>query len=110
MAGSFKRFVLGDVLSSSSRRQMKSWLIGSVTGFERLRAGLPQGWVVGDKAGNNGKNAAGDIAIVWPGPNEPVLICAYTRGGRPDDRQFKALFSAIGREAALIPTALWSDP
>ena len=101
MAGDFKRFVLGDVLSPSSRLQMKTWLIGSVTGFDRLRSGLPKGWVVGDKTGNNGVDAAGDVAIVWPGPNEPVLICAYTRGGKADDRQLHALFSSIGRSAAL---------
>lgn len=101
MAGNFKRFILGDVLSPSSRMQLKTWLIGSVTGLDRLRAGLPQSWVVGDKTGNNGEDAAGDVAIAWPDPNEPVLICAYTRGGRPDDRQLRVLFSAIGRAAAL---------
>ena len=101
MAGNFKRFILGDILSPSSRLKLKTWLIGSVTGFDRLRAGLPQGWVVGDKTGNNGKDAAGDVAIAWSGPDEPVLICAYTRGGRPDDRQLRALFSAIGKKAAL---------
>ncbi len=98
MAGNLKRFVLGDLLFPSSRLQLTTWLIGSVTGFDRLRAGLPRGWVVGDKTGNNGRDAAGDIAIAWSGPKEPVVICAYTRGGRPDDRQFAVLFSAIGRD------------
>ena len=100
MAGNFRRFVLGDVLSVASRTQIKIWLIGSVTGFNRLRTGLPAGWVVGDKTGNNGADAAGDVAIAWPRPDEPILICAYTRGGRPSDRQLRALFSAIGKAAA----------
>ena len=100
MAENFKRFVLGDVLSLSSRTQLKAWLIGSVTGFNRLRAGLPRGWVVGDKTGNNGEDAAGDVAIGWPSPDAPVLICAYTRGGKPDDRQLRVLFSAIARTTA----------
>lgn len=101
MAENFKRFVLGDVLSPSSRRKLKTWLIGSVTGFNRLRAGLPKRWMVGDKTGNNGEDAAGDVAIAWPKPDEAVLICAYTRGGRPDDHQLRVLFSAIGEAAAL---------
>jgi len=101
MAENFRRFVLGDVLSPPAREQLKTWLIGSVTGFNRLRAGLPQDWVVGDKTGNNGADAAGDVAVAWPAPNTSILICAYTRGGKPDDRQLRELFSAIGRRAAL---------
>ncbi len=100
MASNIKRFVLGDVLSVPSRLRLKTWLTGCVTGFDRLRAGLPRGWVVGDKTGNNGKDAAGDIAIAWPDPETPVLVCAYTRGGRPTDSQYDVLFSAIGRMAA----------
>ena len=100
MARNFKRFVLGDVLAPPSRTRLKTWLIGSVTGFNRLRTGLPRNWVVGDKTGNNGEDAAGDVAIVWPALDRPVLVCAYTRGGTPDDRQLRVLFSAIGRTAA----------
>ena len=100
MAENFRRFVLGDVLSVPSRTQLKTWLIGSVTGFNRLRAGLPAGWVVGDKTGNNGEDAAGDVAIAWSEPDRPILICAYTRGGNPDDRQLRTVFSAIARTVA----------
>ncbi len=99
MAGNFKRFVVGTVLSAPSRAQLRTWLVGSVTGFDRLRAGLPAGWVVGDKTGNNGGDAAGDVAVAWSKPDRPILICAYTRGGRPDDRQLRTVFSAIGRYA-----------
>ena len=100
MAGNISQFVLGDVLSPPSRLQLKAWLIGSVTGFHRLRAGLPRSWVAGDKTGNNGKDAAGDIAITWPAPKTPVVICAYTRGGKPDDSQLDVLFSEIGKLAS----------
>ncbi len=96
MAENFKRFVFGDVLSAPSRTQLKAWLVGSVTGFNRLRAGLPADWVVGDKTGNNGADAAGDVAVAWPHPDFPLLISAYTRGGKPDDTQLRALFSGIG--------------
>ena len=100
IAGNLKRFVLGDVLSGASRLRLKTWLIGCVTGFHRLRAGLPQGWTVGDKTGNNGKDAAGDLAVAWPHPGTPVVICAYTRGGTPTGPQLDMLFAAIGRAAA----------
>jgi beta-lactamase class A len=37
------------------------------------------------------------IAVTWPAPEEPVLICAYTRGGAPTSRQVDDVFAEIGR-------------
>ena len=53
------------------------------TGNNRLRAGLPESWRIGDKTGNNGEDAAGDIAVAWPRSGGPTLVCAYTQGGSP---------------------------
>lgn len=97
MAGNIRRFVLGDVLSPASRAQLTDWMVNCKTGANRLRAGLPKTWTVGDKTGNNGKDAAGDIAVVWPKPGTPVLIAAYTQGGAPTAPQIEAVFTAIGR-------------
>lgn len=97
MAGNIKRFVLGDVLSPASRQQLTGWMVNCQTGANRLRAGLPKTWTVGDKTGNNGKDAAGDIAVVWPKPDVPVLIAAYTQGGRPTAPQIETVFTEIGR-------------
>ena len=100
MAGSLTRFVLGNVLSDRSRTLLKSWLLGSVTGADRLRAGLPGNWSVGDKTGSNGKDAAGDIAVAWPNSSTPIVVCVYTRGGTPSDAQFRAIFASMGELVA----------
>ena len=71
--------------------------MGCQTGADRLRAGLPAGWVIGDKTGNNGKDAAGDIALTWPRPDTPLVICAYTRGGAPTEAMLRDVFAGIGR-------------
>lgn len=97
MAASLKRFVLGGVLAPNSRQRLTDWMIACQTGANRLRAGLPKGWMIADKTGNNGADAAGDIAVAWIGPNEPLLICAYTQGGSPKPDDHDALFAAIGR-------------
>ena len=102
MANNLRLFVLGNVLSNQSRGRLKEWLIGCQTGADRLRAGLPKTWVTGDKTGHNGKDAAGDIAISWPNPDSPIVICAYTRGGAPTDAQFNAVFAAVGRLVASV--------
>jgi beta-lactamase class A len=100
MAGNLRRFVLGEVLSPGSRERLTGWMLDCKTGDNRLRGGLPKDWRIGDKTGNNGKDASGDIAIVWPRPGTPALICAYTQGGSPTAAQLEAVFAEIGRMAA----------
>ena len=97
MAGNLQRFVLGKVLSQASRDRLTGWMLGCKTGDNRLRGGLPKDWKIGDKTGNNGKDASGDIAVVWPKPDVAILICAYTQGGSPTSAQLETLFAEIGR-------------
>jgi beta-lactamase class A len=101
MAGNLRRLVLGKVLSTPSRERLTGWLLGCKTGDNRLRAGLPKVWTIGDKTGNNGKDAAGDIAVAWPKDGPAILICAYTRGGSPTPSQLDAAFANIGRMVAM---------
>jgi beta-lactamase class A len=97
MAGNLRRLILGKALSPNSCERLTGWMLGCKTGDNRLRAGLPKGWRVGDKTGNNGKDAFGDIAVTWSTRGEPVVICAYTRGGAPTPRQVDDVFAEIGR-------------
>jgi beta-lactamase class A len=97
MAGNLQSLILGNVLSPNSRERITGWMLGCKTGDNRLRAGLPKDWRVGDKTGNNGKDAFGDIAVTWSTSGEPVLICAYTRGGAPTPAQVETVFAGIGR-------------
>jgi beta-lactamase class A len=100
MAGNLKRFILGDVLSPASRQQLTQWMVDCKTGAKRLRGGLPTNWRIGDKTGNNGEDAVGDIAVVWPKPDTPIVIAAYTQGGKPSAAQHEQVFAAIGRMVA----------
>jgi beta-lactamase class A len=97
MAGTLRRLVLGNVLSPGSRDRLTQWMVNCKTGDNRLRGGLPKDWRIADKTGNNGSDAAGDIAVVWPKPDAAVLICAYTQGGSPTKAQLEAVFAKIGQ-------------
>jgi beta-lactamase class A len=99
MAGNLRRFVLGKVLLPASRERLTGWMLNCRTGDNRLRAGLPKTWRIGDKTGNNGKDAGGDIAIAWPDPKTPVLICVYAQGGAPSPTQLDGVFAEVGRLA-----------
>jgi beta-lactamase class A len=96
MAGNLRRFLLGTVLTPGSREHLTQWMVDCKTGNNRLRSGLPADWKVGDKTGNNGKDASGDIAIAWPKSGGPVLVAAYTQGGSPTPQQLEAVFKEIG--------------
>lgn len=97
MAVSLKHFVLGQVLMGPSRERLTTWLLNCQTGANRLRAGLPKAWMVGDKTGNNGSDAAGDIAVAWIRPGAPVLMAVYTQGGSPRPDDLNEVFAAAGR-------------
>lgn len=97
MAQSLRRFVLGKVLADGSREKLTDWMIACQTGANRLRAGLPKAWMVGDKTGNNGSDAAGDLAVAWQGPGAPILIVTYVQGGKPKPADIDAVFAAAGK-------------
>jgi len=77
MVGTMNRFLLGDLLSARSRDRLIRWLKETSTGLDRLRAGLPAGWLAGDKTGTGVNGAANDVAIVWPPDRKPILIASY---------------------------------
>jgi beta-lactamase class A len=97
MAGTLRRLALGNALSEKSRGLLVDWMLGCKTGDNRLRGGVPKGWRVANKTGNNGDDAAGDIALIWPRPAVPVVVAVYTQGGSPTPPQLEILFAEIGR-------------
>jgi beta-lactamase class A len=77
MVGTMHQALIGTALAPSSRDRLIAWLEASRTGGERLRAGIPSGWRVGDKTGTCENGAANDVAIAWPPNGPPILIASY---------------------------------
>jgi beta-lactamase class A len=78
MAGTMQTILLGnEILAPESRSRLSGWLKEASTGLDRLRAGLPGDWTVGDKTGTGVNGAANDVAIAWPPGRKPILIAAY---------------------------------
>jgi beta-lactamase class A len=97
MAGSLRRFLLADVLSKASRSLLTGWMRDCKTGTDLLRAGVPPGWAIADKTGNNGRDVVGDIAVAWPEANGPIVMAAYTQGGSASAPQLRQLLAELGR-------------
>ena len=99
--------VLGKVLSPASRDRLAAWMVGCQTGEQRLRAGLPPTWRVGDKTGtwDSRPNASGDIAVAWA-PSGPIVIASYLTGANSaSEDERNAVHAEVGRivAAALRP-------
>jgi beta-lactamase class A len=78
MEKSLRKLVFGDVLSVPQRDMLISWLKKNVTGNTRIRAGIPKGWVVGDKTGSGFHyGTTNDIAVIWPPGCNPLVLAIY---------------------------------
>ena len=76
MAQLLARLVREPLLSSASKQRLFAWMRAATTGMARIRAGVPRGWVVGDKTGTT-NSAGNDVAILWPPQGAPIVIAAY---------------------------------
>jgi len=87
----------GDLLSRASRGQLVAWLNACETGTERLRAGIPAGWSVGDKTGTGQHGAVNDVAFVVPPGRAPILIAAYLSDSASPLASLNAAYAEISR-------------
>ena len=107
MALSMANFLTTDTLSISSRKTLTSWMIESSTGMKRIRAGLPENWLQGDRTGSfiapGYANKYNDLAIFWPPGRSPVIVVGFYEadGYYPVVRdQDQAVLAELGRIAA----------
>ncbi len=100
MLANMRVLLLGDSLSRAGRDQLLAWLIGNTTGAEKLRAGLPTRWRVGDKTGMGANGATNDVAILWPVERAPVLIAAFLADTNADVGDRNDALSQVGRAVA----------
>ncbi len=77
MADSLKQLALGDFLALPQREQLQTWLKNNTTGDAKIRAGVPKGWVVGDKTGSGSYGTTNDIAVIWPPNCHPIVMVVY---------------------------------
>jgi beta-lactamase class A len=82
MVASMRQLLVGTTLSPSSRQQLEAWLQANETGAAMIRAGVPKGWVVGDKTGRGANGATNDIAILYPPARGPILLAIYSAGSQ----------------------------
>lgn len=77
-ARALEAYAVGDALDDGDRQQLREWLVGNTTGDALIRAGAPEGWMVGDKTGSAAWGTRNDIAVVWPPDDEPYVLAVLS--------------------------------
>ena len=97
MAGNLLSLVVGERLSLQSRERLTAWLVANKTGGDRLRAGLPRGWRVGDKTGGGEFGTTNDIGVVWPPTGRPLILSVYLTDTSALVEERNAAIAAVGK-------------
>jgi beta-lactamase class A len=87
--------LFGQVLTDPSRDRIEYWMQTETPGLARIRAGLPQGWIAGDKPGTAG-SMCNDLAVVRPPGRAPIMIAAFYDAPDLDDPGREAVLKAVG--------------
>lgn len=104
MAGTLQALVTGGALSAQARRELGSWLRGCKTGDDRLRAGVPAHWRVGDKTGSGANGTTNDIAVLSPPGRAPIFVSAYYTGSSATEEARARVLAQVGK---LVAAAFW---
>ncbi|WP_436837468.1 class A beta-lactamase [Micromonospora orduensis] len=89
LADDLRAYAVGDALEPTDRDTLVGWLRGNTTGGTLIRAGVPDGWTVGDKTGTGGYGTRNDIAVIWPPDRAPIVLVVMSsrdeKNATPDD-------------------------
>lgn len=100
MLENLQRFLVGPTLSEASRQILIGWMTANTTGDERIRAGVPAGWLVGDKTGTGPNGSTSDLAVLFPPGRAPVLMAIYITGSSLSTSEASALHAELARIVA----------
>lgn len=73
--------LLGGALAPAARSTLRGWMIETTTGAARVRRGLPNDWLAGDKTGTGGGDGVtvkcNDVVWIEPPGRAPLVVAAY---------------------------------
>ncbi len=72
--------LFSEYLSAPAREQLLQWMRANQVSGPLLRAALPAGWRIADRAGAGGHGSRGINAVVWTASGRVLLISIYLTG------------------------------
>jgi beta-lactamase class A len=89
--------LLGAALNEASRQRLENWMLGNAITSGLLRAGVPNGWRVGDKSGSGDHATRNDIGIILPPRSAPILAAVYFTGSPGSASSRDQVIADVGR-------------
>lgn len=108
MARTVAKIVYGDVLPEKERAELKGWMVETETGARRVRAGLPEGWIAGDKTGTSGLIGGTEYNYIDIGFAEgskgegPLTFACYFRARQTESETLPRGEQALARVGRII--------
>jgi beta-lactamase class A len=107
MARTVAKIVYGAVLPEKERSELRGWMVETETGLKRVRAGLPEGWVAGDKTGTSGLIGGTeynyiDIGFAEPPTGAPLTFACYFRARQTEDAMLDTGQQTLARVGRII--------
>ncbi|TDQ54323.1 class A beta-lactamase [Actinorugispora endophytica] len=103
MATTLRAYTLGDALPEEKSAILIDLMKRNLTGDALIRAGVPDGWEVGDKTGNANYGTRNDIAVLWPPNGDPIVLAVMSSRDAEDAEHDDAL---IAEAAEVVVDAL----
>jgi beta-lactamase class A len=108
MARNVAKIIYGEVLPERERAELKGWMIETQTGLRRVRAGLPEGWVAGDKTGTSGLIGSAEYNYIdigfaeGPKGQPPITFACYFRARQTEDEMLPLGEQTLARVGKVI--------
>lgn len=78
MVNTLQKLLFTKALAASQQTSLLTWLKNNTTGNARIRAGVPKGWIVGDKTGTGAYyGSTNDLGVIWPSNCAPIVLGIY---------------------------------
>ncbi|MSO51812.1 MAG: class A beta-lactamase [Acidobacteria bacterium] len=105
MVGFLSRLAQGELLSADSTQQLLSILEDSRTGLDRLRAGTPPAWRLGNKTGTSGAwrgmtATTNDVGLMTLPDGRRIAVAVFVAESRRSNAERAAAIAAVARLVA----------
>jgi len=106
MARTVAKLAYGDAMPEAQQATLREWMAATATGARRVRAGLPEKWLSGDKTGTSLWPGMGslyvDIGFVEPKDRAPITFATYFRTRRQSDGIDPAAEDALAKVGGVL--------
>ena len=74
MLRTLQKLLLGNVLNSESKEQLKFWMTNNMVSDGLARSVLPENWAIADRSGGGVNNSRTLTAMIWSKERKPIFI------------------------------------